>query len=83
MYFFFPDPIKNNNNKHPFFNKQIFLSFFFFPLFLWLHLWHMEVSGLRVELELQLQVFTTAKATLDLSLICNLHHSLLAAMLDP
>jgi len=35
----------------------------------------MEVPRLGVELELQLLAYTTATATLDLSCICNLHHS--------
>jgi len=35
----------------------------------------MEVPRLGVELELQLQVYTTATAMQDPSLICNLHHS--------
>ena len=36
----------------------------------------MEVPRLRVELELQLLAYITAIAMLDLSRICNLHHSL-------
>ena len=36
----------------------------------------MEVSGLKVELELQLQAYATITATLDLSHIYNLCHSL-------
>ena len=47
--------------------------FFFFPL--WLHLRRMEVPRLEVELELQLPAYTTAIATPDPSLICNLYHS--------
>ena len=35
----------------------------------------MEVPRLGVESELQLPAYTTATATPDLSLICNLHHS--------
>ena len=35
----------------------------------------MEVSGLGVELELQLPAYDTAIATLDLSHICKPHHS--------
>ena len=46
----------------------------FFCFFLGLHLWHMEVTSLEVELELQLLAYTTATATWDLSLVCNLHH---------
>ena len=36
---------------------------------------HMEVLRLGVELELLLPAYTTATATQDLSLMCNLHHS--------
>ena len=49
---------------------QGILSHFFF-LFLWLHLWHMEVPGLRAESELQLPAYAIAKATLDLGSICD------------
>ena len=35
----------------------------------------MEVPGLGGELELQLAAYTTAPATQDLSLVCDLHHS--------
>ena len=35
----------------------------------------MEVSRLRVKLELQLPAYTTATAMQDLSHICDLHHS--------
>ena len=35
----------------------------------------MEVPRLGVQLELQLQVYTTAGAMQDLSCICDLHHS--------
>ena len=49
--------------------------FFFFLLFLGLHLRHMEVPRLEVQLELQLLAYTTVTATPDLSHICNLHHS--------
>ena len=38
---------------------------------------HMEVPRLGVESELQLQAYTTALATQDLSRVCRLHHSLL------
>ena len=50
---------------------MIFLSLFFFKLRL--YLWHVEVSGLEIELELRLLAYTTA--TQDLSCICNLNHS--------
>ena len=45
---------------------------FIFP-FLQLHLQHMEVPGLGVEVELQLRAYTTAMATPDPSCICDLH----------
>jgi len=35
----------------------------------------MEVLRLRVKLEQQLPAYTTATATLDPSLVCDLHHS--------
>ena len=35
----------------------------------------MEVPGPEVESELQLQAYTTATATEDLSSVCDLHHS--------
>ena len=49
------------------------LFFFFFQ---WSHLQHMEVSRLRVKLELQRLAYATATATLDPSHICDLRHSL-------
>ena len=45
------------------------------PLFLGLHVQHMEVPSLGVESELQLRTYTTATATQDPSHVCNLHHS--------
>ena len=45
-------------------------------IYLGLHLWQMEVPRLGVKLELQLPAYAIATATPDLSLICNLHHSL-------
>ena len=39
------------------------------------HLWHMEVSRLGIELELQLLAHATAIATQDSSCVCDLHHS--------
>ena len=53
---------------------KILFHFILF-IFLWPHLWHMEVSGLGVGSELQLQAYTTATATLGLSQNCYLHHS--------
>ena len=54
-----------------------FFSFFFF-FFFWLIgplLWHMEVPGLGIELELQLQAYITATAMWDPSRIRDIHHS--------
>ena len=62
-----------------------FFIFYFFVL--GLHLWHMEVPRLGVELELQLLPYTTDTTTCDLSHICVLHQSSwqpeLTAMPDP
>ena len=54
------------------------LFFTFFNLFFLftVHLQHMEVPRLGGELELQLLAYTTARSTLDLSCICDPHHSL-------
>ena len=52
------------------------VGFFLFFFFLEPHLWHMEISGLGVKLELQLLAYTTARATPDLSRICDLCCSL-------
>ena len=49
--------------------------FFFFFYFLGLHPQHMEVPNLGVQSELQLPATATATTTLDLSSVCNLHHS--------
>ena len=53
------------------------MSFFvcLFVCFLGLHLKHMEVPRLGIQLELQLPVCTTAMATPDPSHVCHLHHS--------
>ena len=40
-----------------------------------LHLWHMEVPRLGVQLELQLLAYATATATLNLNYVCDLCHS--------
>ena len=55
-------------------STQIF--FFLSFVFLGLHLQHVEVPRLGVELELQLPAYTTVTAMLDLSCVCNLHHHL-------
>ena len=52
------------------------LFFSFFLYFLGLHLQHMEVPRLGVELKPQLPAYVTATAMLDPSLVCHLHHSL-------
>ena len=69
--------VKYKNNFYFFLlviNNQKWYLFFSF-CFLGLHLWHMEVSRLGVESELQLLACTTATATQDPSCICDLHHS--------
>ena len=48
---------------------------FFFFCFLGLHLQHVEVPRLGVELELQLPAYTRATATRDLNHVCDLYHS--------
>ena len=53
-----------------------FILALFFPVFLGPHLWHMEVPGLGVELELQPPAYTRATATQDLKRICDLHRCL-------
>ena len=59
---------------------KVFFIFLFFLLFFCreepgaLHLQHMEVPRLRVELELQMPAYTTATATQDPSCIYDLHH---------
>ena len=54
------------------FGELLFFSFFFSLL----HLPHMEVPRLRVESELQEPAYATARATPDLSRVCDLHCSL-------
>ena len=58
-----------------FFLSFSLLLFIYLFCFLGPHPWHMKVPRLGAELELQLLVYTIATATLDLSHICNLHHS--------
>ena len=48
---------------------------FCFVLFLGPHLQLMEIAGLGVKPELQLQAYTTATTMPDLSCVCNLHHN--------
>ena len=50
--------------------------YYLFPFsFLGLHLQHMEVPRLGVELELQLPAYTSGTAMQDPSRVCDLHHS--------
>ena len=56
-------------------NKSVLVFFFLFFVFLGPHVWHMEVPRLEVKMELKLLAYTTATATPDLSLICDLYHS--------
>ena len=55
--------------------RKFVLNFCFVFCFLGMHLWHMEVPRLGVELELQLLAYATATATQDPSRLCNLHLS--------
>ena len=51
-------------------------DFLFFLLSVLPHLWHMEVTGLGTESELQLLAYAIATSTPDLSCTCDLHHHL-------
>ena len=55
------------------YHSLFFLSFFF--VFLGLHLWHMELPRLGIDLELQPPAYTRVTATQDPSHVCDLHHS--------
>ena len=57
----------------------LYLLHFIF-LFLGSHLWHMEIPGLGVKLELQLPTYATATAIEDPSCVCDLQ---LTAPPDP
>ena len=57
---------------HNFFFEVYFIFNF---VFLGLHAWHMEVPRLGVKSELYLLAYTTAIATWDPSLFCDIHHS--------
>ena len=48
---------------------------FLFVCFLGPYPWHKEFPRLGVQSELQLQAYTTATATQDLSQVCDLYHS--------
>ena len=64
-----------NVEAHMLASSALNTLFFFFFCFLGLHLQHMEVPRLGVELELQLPVYATA-TTWNWSPVCDLHHSL-------
>ena len=52
-----------------------FLFYLFYFCILGPQVWHMKISRLRVKLELQLPVYTTATAMQDLSCVFDLYHS--------
>ena len=54
---------------------RVWFGLDWFFSFLGMHLRHMEVPRLGVELELQLPTYTTVTAKRDLSDLCNPHHS--------
>ena len=69
------DDTCENKNWFPSFLVPKTSFFFFFFRFLRLHSQHMGVPSLAVELELQLLTYATATVLLDLSHVCDLHHS--------
>ena len=54
--------------------NSLAISFSFFVFLGW-HPWHMKVSRLGVQSELQPLAYATAKATQDPSRVCDLHHN--------
>ena len=56
------EPLKNSNSTKGY---KVTIQSFFLSFFLQLHLQHMEVPRLGVELELQLPAFATATAIPD------------------
>ena len=67
------------NNESSFVHNTVYkqlMWFYFIYFFFWPYLWHMEVPGLGVELELQLPAYATATAMLNPSHICDLPRSL-------
>ena len=66
----FPNFLALSSNE----GHRIFFCFVLF-CFLGLHLWHMEIPRLGVELELQLPDYAMAIAMQNLSRICDLHCS--------
>ena len=75
-----PNTKKINRGKCQIYLKKkrnhIKFVFFFFWFFFFFFMEHIEVPKLAVKSELQLPVCTTATATGDPSLICNLCHGL-------
>ena len=59
------------------------ILFYFIFCFLGLHLWHMEVPRLGVQLELQPLAYATAIANQDLKCVCDLHISRQRQILNP
>ena len=55
--------------------KKFFFFFFWSFVFLELHLQHMEVPRLGIELKLQLLAYITATTTQDPSHVCDLYNS--------
>ena len=66
----YPTPILLEVSLFSIKKKYFFVFFFLGP-----YPQHMEVPRLGVKSELQPLVYSTAIATWDLSLVCNLHHS--------
>ena len=60
----------------PYMIFYVFKYYLFVFVFLGPYLWHMEGPRLGVESKLQLLAYASAAAMLDLSHICDLHHSL-------
>ena len=66
----------DTDNSYSQFSKEVFIFIFYSILFLPPHLWHVKIPRLGVESELQLQAYTAAMATLNLSHVCDLYHTL-------
>ena len=57
--------------------QMIFVCVFFFSFFfLETYPWHMDIPMLGVKSELQISAYAMATAKRDLSLVCEIHHSL-------
>ena len=57
-----------------YYSKNVYQLLLYFFFFLGLHLWHMGVPRLGVQLELQLLPYPTSTAAQDPSHFCDLHH---------